>query len=158
MVDRIGQGGMVVAFDPRQPSPDRIVAVKLLPLEVVNNLALVDRFRREAGAVSVLCHPNAATICDLGEHEGALFFVTEFIGGGTERDRFAGRLDPAAADNMLAQMASILDYAHARSVFECEMKRANVLLKRVFWAPFSRFAFAPVASKGTLRRLASRGW
>ena len=46
----IGRGGMGAVYQARQIELDRLVAIKLLPLEVSVDKDFADRFRREARA------------------------------------------------------------------------------------------------------------
>ncbi len=41
------------------------------------------RFEREARLISQLNHPHVCAVHDIGEHEGALYTVMEFLEGET---------------------------------------------------------------------------
>ena len=60
---------------------DRIVAIKVLPSHLSDNAERRERFEREARAVSSLNHLNICTLHDVGEQDGALFLVMEYIEG-----------------------------------------------------------------------------
>src|SRR5437773_9077595 len=94
--EEIGRGGMGAVYRAFQPALNRQVAIKVLPPEFAHNPALVARFRQEANAIASLRHPNIVTIFDFGEQDGTLYFVMEFVPGGTLRDPLrTGPLDPA---------------------------------------------------------------
>jgi len=58
----VGQGGMGAVYQARQPKLDRLVAVKVLPVEVARDPAFAERFTREARSLARLNHPNIATL------------------------------------------------------------------------------------------------
>src|SRR5947209_7168524 len=99
---------MATVYKALQPSLNRHVAIKVLPIEVANDRQLVERFRREAAAVAALSHPNILDIYHFGEQEGTLYFVMKFVSGGTLKDRLTAPLDPTAAATILSQVADAL--------------------------------------------------
>src|SRR5262245_54856771 len=62
----IGRGGMGAVYKARQVSLDRLVAIKLLPLEVSANKDFAERFVREARTMAKLGHPNIIAVHDFG--------------------------------------------------------------------------------------------
>jgi serine/threonine protein kinase len=83
----IGHGGMGAVYKGRQEALDRLVAIKLLPLEISVDATFAERFRREARAMARLSHPNIVPVYDFGQtSEGHLFFVMEFVDGAMLHD------------------------------------------------------------------------
>jgi serine/threonine protein kinase len=78
----IGHGGMGAVYKARQKQLERVVALKILPPEVGEDLAFADRFAREAKAMARLSHPGIVTIHDFGCADGLYYLVMEFVDGG----------------------------------------------------------------------------
>ena len=83
VMDFIGRGGMGVVYKARQLSLNRIVAIKLLPREILReDLDFKQRFKLEAQTMAKLSHPGIVAVHDFGETEdGQLFFAMEFVDG-----------------------------------------------------------------------------
>src|SRR6202042_2343450 len=82
VVRLLGRGGMGAVYQARQIELDRLVAIKLLPLEISVDKDFADRFRREARAMAKLNHPNIIAVFDFGTTpEGHLFFAMEYVEG-----------------------------------------------------------------------------
>ena len=128
----IGRGGMGAVYRARQPALDRIVAIKVLPLEVSVDEEFADRFRREARALARLQHPNIVGVFDFGTtSEGHLFFVMEYVEG-TDLARLihGGGVAVAQAIGFVKQVCDALQHAHALGVVHRDIKPANVLVDR----------------------------
>lgn len=128
----LGAGGMGEVYRARDTRLDRIVAVKLLPADLVNAPGRqVDRFRQEARAVARITHSNICTLHDIGEDGSAIFLVMEYVEGVT----LARRLEDGALPLPLAlrtaiQIADALDHAHRHGVVHRDLKPANIMLTR----------------------------
>ena len=61
ILELIGRGGMGAVYKARQPSLDRLVALKILPGNVAGDAGFAERFTREARALARLSHPNIVT-------------------------------------------------------------------------------------------------
>ncbi|HDQ72743.1 MAG TPA: hypothetical protein ENN19_11710 [Chloroflexi bacterium] len=53
ILDELGRGGFTVVYQARDPSLDRMVALKVLHTHVAGNQVFVQRFKREARTASV---------------------------------------------------------------------------------------------------------
>ncbi len=131
ILEPIGVGGMGEVYRARDTRLDRIVALKLIRTSNAPSRDRVERFTREARAVSRLNHPHICALYDIGEHEGESFLVMEYVAGETLARRLErGRL---GADEVLLygeQVAEALAAAHRSGVIHRDLKPSNVMLTR----------------------------
>ena len=121
-----GMGEVYLAFDPRL---DRVVALKILPPDLIGDVDRLQRFTREAKAASALNHPNVATIHDIGESAGVRFIVMEYVEGHTLAEKIAdGSLAVAEILDIAVQVADALDAAHTKGMTHRDIKPANLML------------------------------
>jgi hypothetical protein len=79
---RLGEGtfgGVWRARDARLS--DRLVAVKFLKEEFLEQPATVARFESEGEALAKVSHPNVVAVIDRGAWQGQRYLVTEFVDG-----------------------------------------------------------------------------
>ena len=128
---KIGEGGMGEVYLAQDTQLDRIVALKILPAEVVGRADRLHRFTQEAKAASALNHPNILTIFEVGETSGTHFIATEFIDGETLRQRLKGHtLDLGEVLSIAAQVADALSSAHEASILHRDVKPENIMVRR----------------------------
>ncbi len=77
----IGRGGMGVVYEAEQVSLGRIVALKLLPPQILRDAKQRHRFEREARSAAKLHHTNIVPVFGVGEHEETPYYVMQFIQG-----------------------------------------------------------------------------
>jgi Tol biopolymer transport system component len=110
---------------------DRTVAIKVLPAQLASDRERIERFMREARAISALNHPNICTLHDVGEHAGVRFIVMELIEGETLEDRLRrGPVPVETARKYALQIADALDKAHAKGVVHRDLKPSNVIVTK----------------------------
>src|SRR5580692_7548900 len=127
----LGKGGMGQVYRARDTRLGRPVALKFLSDETVANAAVLERFRREAQAISTLNHPNVCTVYDIGEHSGRPYLVMELMEGQTLKERNAER--PFSNEELLAVAIPILEAleaAHASGIVHRDIKPGNIFLTR----------------------------
>ncbi len=127
----LGAGGMGEVYRAKDTRLDRLVAVKILPGHLSDNIEAKQRFDREARAISSLNHPNICTLHDVGHQDGIDFLVMEFLEGETLADRL--RKGPLPTEQVLKYGVEIcegLERAHKSGVVHRDLKPANVMLTK----------------------------
>ncbi len=126
----IGAGGMGEIYLASDTRLRRDVAIKILPANLMRDAAAIERFMREAHAVSALNHPNILTIYDIGKYDDVHFIATEFVTGQTLRQRMKSSiLNLADALDIAVQVASALVAAHDAGIVHRDIKPENVMIR-----------------------------
>jgi Tol biopolymer transport system component len=127
----VGEGGMGQVYKARDTRLDRVVAIKMLPANVAADSARRERFEREARSISRLEHPHICSLYDIGEHEGHLYLVMQFLDGETLADRLQrGALPISQVLDYGIQIADALATAHRAGIVHRDLKPGNVMVTR----------------------------
>ena len=81
ILERIGTGGMANVYKAKCHRLNRLVAVKILKEEHMQDREFRERFRGESQAVAMLSHPNIVSIYDVSSSPEAEYIVMELIDG-----------------------------------------------------------------------------
>jgi eukaryotic-like serine/threonine-protein kinase len=127
----VDRGGMGIVFEAEQLRLRRKVAIKVLPVHLVQEPKALLRFQREAELVSLLQHPHVVQIVDSDVTEqGEPYIVMEFLVGESLELRLAR--DPVLplplAVRVASQVASGLAAVHQASIVHRDLKPANIFL------------------------------
>jgi len=126
---KLGEGGMGVVYLAKDSRLDRNVAIKLLPPHLTSDTPARERLRREAASAAALDHPFICKVFEIGEHQGALFIVLEYVPGITLHQRLCrGPLTLPEALAIAGEIAEALEAAHDRRFIHRDLKPANIML------------------------------
>jgi len=148
ILGQLGAGGMGEVYLAQHPRLPRHEALKILRTDISNDDSFRQRFIREADSIAALEHPNIVTVHDRGETDNQLWISTQYVDG-TDAARLLQSRYPAGmpADevaDIIAAIASALDYAHKQGLLHRDVKPANILLshpdpdgnRRIYLADF----------------------
>ncbi|MEW6357346.1 MAG: ATPase, T2SS/T4P/T4SS family [Planctomycetota bacterium] len=147
--EKLGQGGMGAVYMAINTSLDRMVAIKVLPEELVkNNPTFLDRFQREAKMAAKLTHPNAVIIYSVGEDKGRHFIEMEFVQGMDLRHviQNQGQVDLKEASRIIADAARALAAAHKQGIIHRDIKPDNIMLTEEGLVKVADFGLARAAT------------
>ena len=125
----VGSGGSAVVFLATDLKHDRSVAVKVLHAQLDATVSH-RRFLAEIRTTARLNHPHILPLFDSGEAGGRVFFTMPYVEGESLRERLRRekRLAVDEALRITGEVASALEYAHARRVVHRDIKPENILL------------------------------
>ena len=143
ILSEVGHGGMATVYQAQQQNIDRVVAIKVLPPQLMIDPGFLERFEREVSVVAALEHPHIVPIYDYGQADGLLYIAMRFLTHGTMREMIRGRTsEPESLERLIQQIGSALDHAHEYGIVHRDMKPGNILLDRAGNAYLSDFGIA----------------
>lgn len=137
LLGHLGTGGMSTVYLAEHTLHRRRDAIKVLPSHRVEDSSYLERFYREAIALTQLDHQNIVRVYDVGSDVGAggaarevHYIVMEYIEG-QDLQRLvdaAGVMPYTTAANYIAQAADGLAHAHQAGLIHRDIKPANLLV------------------------------
>ncbi len=125
----IATGGMGAVYCAVQRSLDRMVALKILPMEFSKDAAFCAGFEAEAKAMARLNHPNLIGVFDFGEVNGMLYIIMEFVPGKSLYHSAHGiAIDPSEVVRLVTGVCNGLAHAHENGILHRDIKPSNILL------------------------------
>lgn len=158
IIKKIGDGGMAFVYKAKDILLNRIVAVKVLRPEFVDDDEFLGKFKREAEAVASLSHPNIVNVYDVGEDGKVHYIVMEYIDGQNLKEiiKNEGTLDEYTALDITKQIAMALSAAHRKGIIHRDIKPHNILISnegRV--VKVADFGIAKAVSNSTMTNIGS---
>jgi serine/threonine protein kinase/tetratricopeptide (TPR) repeat protein len=128
LLRELGRGAIGIVYAAYHEGLDRKLAIKVLNRARAGRPDLEARLRREARALARLSHSNVVQVYDVGEIDGRVFVVMEFVEGRTLGEWMR---EGHALDEILALFAAAgrgLAAAHAAGVVHRDFKPDNVIV------------------------------
>jgi len=159
----LGEGGMAVVYLSNHTVMERRVVIKVMQGWLLSNKKSIERFQRECKVTAKLNHPNIVTVYDVGDINGkAPYLVMEYIQGESLADKIhrQGALSFEATADIIIQLCSGLQEAHAAGIIHRDLKPDNVLLQnksdRPDWVKIVDFGISHLVH-GQAQRLTKTG-
>ena len=155
---KIGDGGMAFVYQARDKLLNRIVAVKVLRPEFVDDQEFLVKFKREAEAVASLSHPNIVNVYDVGEDGKVHYIVMEYVDGQNLKEiiQDEGSLEEYTALDIAKQIARALSAAHRNGIIHRDIKPHNILIsKDGRQVKVADFGIAKAVSSSTMTNMGS---
>ena len=113
LLERLEPAGPGELFRARDTRKGRTDVVRVLPKDFTASSAR-SAFVEKARGLVALSHPNVTTVFEVGEHDGRIYIVFEFLTGRSLRSEMGGRpLNVRRAMDLAIQMADVVSDAHA---------------------------------------------
>ncbi len=128
----LGHGGMNHVYLARDVQNGQEVVLKFPNDDLLGNVAIFERYRREAEIGSRLNHPRIQQLLNPEEARCEQYLVMEYIEGQTLRtiiEEYAPKLLPQERVIMIIrQVCEALAYAHDHGIYHRDIKPENVML------------------------------
>ena len=122
---------------------NRVVALKLLPIELAGDPDLLARFEEEARLASSLSHPAVVTIYEAGQIGSQPYISMELVSGETLREVLSlGALPLRRALRIGSQVAEGLAKAHEAGLVHRDLKPENTRVSLDGFAKILDFGLA----------------
>ncbi|HET6762732.1 MAG TPA: protein kinase [Longimicrobiaceae bacterium] len=131
ILEKLGEGAMGVVYVGEHLRIGRRDAIKVLHDSLGRDAETLARFGRGVRNVSRIHHPNVCTVYDFSDtHDGRPFLAMEYVPGQTLQQVLEGegRLPPARAAGIFAQVALALQAAHDAGIVHRDLKPGNVMV------------------------------
>jgi eukaryotic-like serine/threonine-protein kinase len=128
----LGAGGMARVYHAFDHILERDLALKILYAKL-QHTDFAERFRREARILAGLRHPNIMPIYDYGQFGDLEYIAQQLQPGPTLESELASlaasgrRMERAMLQQVIAQLADALDYAHSHNVIHRDLKPSNTI-------------------------------
>lgn len=152
----IGSGTGGAVYKAKHKFMGKLVAIKIMHPDQMNNVELLQRFRQEAATVSILEHDNIINVTDFGlSDSGAAFMIMEYCNG-VGLDTIInehGSIETGLAVEIFKQICTGLQVAHDNGILHRDLKPSNILISN-----FGSSAMkVQIADFGTAKILSKQG-
>jgi serine/threonine protein kinase len=130
LLDHLGTGGMSSVYLAEHVLMQRLVAIKVLPKNRVEDSSYLARFHREAQAAAALDHRNIVRAYDVDNDGNIHYLVMEYVEGRDLQQmvKSDGPMDYLIAADFIRQAADGLAHAHKAGLIHRDVKPANLLV------------------------------
>ena len=127
----IGEGTFARVYRVHDLKRGVNLAAKVLRSDIAHEVTFLERFKREAGVLQKLQHPNIVRYYETVETDGVVFILLDYIAGDNLQTYLYRISQPLAVTQTLAFLKPVtaaLSYAHGENIIHRDIKPANILL------------------------------
>lgn len=130
VLEKIGDGTFFSVYKARDKVLNRLVALKTLNKEYLENREFAAAVVEGYQAASVLAHTSIARVFDAECAEDQCFVVSEYVRGINvkERVRRAGPMAVPLALDIIIPVLEALEYAHANRVYHGDLRPQDIIV------------------------------
>jgi len=153
VTEHIDTGGFASVWKGHDRQLDRIVAIKRLVSERINDPALREEAISEARKIAAISHPNIVSVFDVIDYEGEILIVMEYLSGGSLHDylrnlsKVGKWVCPVMSFDLIRGILSGLNAAHTSDrgpIIHKDLKPLNILFDRRRQPKIADFGIASI--------------
>lgn len=151
LIKILGTGGMADVYLGEDIMLNKLIAIKILKKELINNRESVRYFKNEAEVISHLSHQNIVEVYDVGMSEGNPYIVMEYVEGKTLKDiiREKAPLSATFSIYVMEGVLSALIHSHKKGVIHRDIKPHNIMINKSGEVKVMDFGIARITDQGT---------
>ena len=134
LLRQLGRGGFGDVWQANDLVDSRLVALKLLHTDLVDNVTILERFRLEAELLTKLVHPAIAHCIHSGQHNDTAYMAMQLAPGENLHDLMMSQgstqqlLPINFTLSVITQLGTALDFAHAKGIIHRDLKPKNIMV------------------------------
>src|SRR5438105_2848505 len=133
IIRMLGHGGMNRVYLARDVSNQQTVVLKFPNDDLIGDIAVFERYKREAEVGHRINHPYVQQLLNIDEKRSDEYLVMEYIQGHTLRalieEHAPHPLPVAEAIRITLQICEALVYCHEHGVFHRDIKPENIMMQ-----------------------------
>jgi serine/threonine-protein kinase len=133
IIRMLGHGGMNRVYLAKDTYNEQEVVLKIPNDDILGNVAVFERYKREAEIGNRINHPNVQHLFNVNEKRSQEYLVVEYIKGCTLRavleDHAPQPLPLEEALRITMQICDALAYCHDHGVFHRDIKPENIMIE-----------------------------
>ncbi len=151
ILETIGSGGMALVYKALDLKLNRVITLKVMREEYIEDEEFINRFNTEAQAAANLNHANIVKVYDVGRHDNIYYIVMEYIDGITLKEAInkRGKLTNEEVLGVAIQIANGLVHAHENKIVHRDIKPQNILITSKGEVKVTDFGIARASNKNT---------
>jgi len=152
--DKIGSGSFGSVYKATNSNDGKVVAIKVIPKNSLEEDGDHDRFQREINAMAFIRHENIVSLNDFAWDSENFYLVLDYCPGGELFDYIVDHekvAEPIAA-LIMRQIVAALGHCHSFGVAHRDLKPENILIEKFPNIKVSDFGLCGYLSQGKLMK------